>query len=63
MSRSVSNLGSSLGTAMAGSILVSQLVEDNAHFALALGTLAVISLIGLAAALMLPKDAAPSTSQ
>src|SRR5205807_87078 len=34
VSRSASNLGSSLGTALAGSILVSTLVEDNKHFAL-----------------------------
>ncbi len=47
LSRSVSNLGSSLGTAIAGSVLVSTLVENNEHFALALGTLVVISLIGL----------------
>jgi MFS family permease len=63
VSRSVSNLGSSLGTALAGSILVSTLVEDNAHFALALGTMAVIAVVGLTAALMLPKVATPSNQQ
>jgi predicted MFS family arabinose efflux permease len=61
LSRSVSNLGSSLGTAIAGSVLVSTLVEDNKHFALALGTLLAVSLIGLAAAVALPREPAPSS--
>lgn len=61
LSRSVSNLGSSLGTALAGSVLVSSLVEGNKHFALALGVMLVFSLIGLAAALMLPRRARVST--
>src|SRR4051794_9700436 len=56
LSRSVSNLGSSLGVAIAGSVLVSSLVEGNKHFALALGTLAGIAGIGLIAALLLPRD-------
>jgi MFS family permease len=57
LSRSVSNLGSSLGTAIAGSVLVSTLVVGNKHFALAIATLVAISLIGLIAALLLPKQA------
>jgi predicted MFS family arabinose efflux permease len=57
LSRSVSNLGSSFGTAIAGSVLVSSLVEANEHFALALGTLAAITVVGLVAALLLPRDA------
>jgi MFS family permease len=61
LSRSASNLGSSLGTAIAGSVLVSTLVEDNEHFALALGTLAAIGVIGLVAALLLPRHTAEST--
>jgi MFS family permease len=62
LSRSVSNLGSSLGTAIVGSVLVSSLVEGNSHYALALATMAVISLIGLGAALLLPADPAAATA-
>jgi MFS family permease len=62
LSRSVSNLGSSLGTAIVGSVLVSSLVAGNSHYALALLTMAVIGLIGLGAALLLPSDPARSTS-
>ncbi len=62
LSRSVSNLGSSLGTAIAGSVLVSTLVVGNKHFALALAILVVISLIGLVAALLLPKQRTGATA-
>lgn len=55
LSRCVSNLGSSLGTALAGSVLVSAAVPGRHPFALALVTMTVISLIGLAAALLLPR--------
>jgi MFS family permease len=54
LSRSVSNLGSSLGVALVGSVLVSQRVVGNAHFALALIVMAAIGGIGLIAALLLP---------
>ncbi len=54
LSRSISNLGSSLGTAIAGTILVSDLVSGNRSYALAMAALAVAGLIGLAAALFLP---------
>ena len=59
LSRSVSNLGSSLGVALVGSVLVSQHVVGNAHYALALIVMAVIGGIGLIAALFLsaPKPA------
>jgi MFS family permease len=56
LSRSVSNLGSSLGTAIAGSLLVSTLVTGNHQFVLALVTLAVIGGIGLLAAVLLPRE-------
>lgn len=63
MSRSVSNLGSSMGTAIAGSILVSALVEGNKNFALAIATLTVIAGLGLAAAFGLPRASrSPSSS-
>jgi MFS family permease len=52
LSRSVSNLGSSLGTAIAGTILVSGLTDRS--YGLAMVSLAVIGLIGLGAAMLLP---------
>jgi MFS family permease len=57
LSRSVSNLGSSLGTAIAGTILVSDLASGNHSYVLAMTTLAAIALIGLVAALLLPTGA------
>jgi MFS family permease len=54
LSRSVSNLGSSFGTAIAGTILVSDLASGNTSYVLAMVALAVLALIGLAAALRLP---------
>ncbi|MFL5904107.1 MAG: MFS transporter [Solirubrobacteraceae bacterium] len=54
LSRSVSNLGSSFGTAIAGTLLVSDLASGNRAYALAMAVLAVLALIGLAAALLLP---------
>jgi MFS family permease len=50
LSRSVSNLGSSLGTAVAGTILVSGLVDPTKSYALAMIVLAACGVIGLAAA-------------
>lgn len=57
LSRSVSNLGSSLGTAVAGTILVAELTTS--AYAAAMITLAVLGLVGLAAAVFLPR--APAT--
>jgi MFS family permease len=57
LSRSVSNLGSSLGTAIAGTILVAGL--STGAYATALIVLAAIGLIGLGAATLLPRTAAP----
>jgi MFS family permease len=54
LSRSVSNLGSSLGTAIAGTILVSELATGNKSYVLAMVALAVLGLIGLGAAMLLP---------
>jgi MFS family permease len=54
LSRSVSNLGSSFGTAIAGTILVSDLASGNGTYVVAMVVLAVFALIGLAAALRLP---------
>ena len=54
LSRALSNLGSSFGTAIAGTILVSDLASGNRSYSLAMAVLAVIGLVGLAAALFLP---------
>jgi MFS family permease len=59
LSRSVSNLGSSLGTAIAGTILVSDLAAGTRAYGLAMASLAVIGLIGLGAALLLPSNPIP----
>jgi hypothetical protein len=55
LSRSVSNLGSSFGTAIAGTILVSDLASGNGYVA-AMIVLAGLGLIGLAAAALLPRN-------
>jgi MFS family permease len=52
LSRSVSNLGSSLGTAVAGTILVAGIVDWS--YALAVIALGVMGVIGLVAAWLLP---------
>ncbi|MFJ8622692.1 MFS transporter [Kitasatospora sp. NPDC093550] len=54
LSRSVSNLGSSIGTAVAGTILVSELTRNG--YAAAMAVLALCGVIGLCAALLLPGD-------
>jgi len=54
LSRSVSNLGSSLGTAVAGTILVAELVDRS--YAAAMVTLAFVGVVGLVCALLLPAD-------
>jgi MFS family permease len=56
LSRSVSNLGSSFGTAIAGTILVSDLASGNTSYVLAMVVLAVLALVGLAAAIRLPAN-------
>ena len=60
LSRSVSNLGSCLGTAIAGTILVAGLT-DHAYVA-AMVTLGCFGLVGLVAAAMLPRRPAPATA-
>jgi Na+/melibiose symporter-like transporter len=52
LSRCISNLGSSLGTAVAGTILVSSLTKGS--YAAAMIVLAVIGIVGLGAAMRLP---------
>jgi MFS family permease len=60
LSRSVSNLGSSLGTAVAGTILVSVIAPGNRAYGIALAALALIALIGLGAAVRLPATPRPA---
>jgi MFS family permease len=69
LSRSISNLGSSFGTAIAGTILVAGLADPKRSYGIAMVVLAFIGLIGLGATMMLPRgelspgtDAASSTA-
>jgi MFS family permease len=57
LSRSVSNLGSTFGTAIAGTILVSGLTTG--AYAAAMLALAVVAVLGLVAALFLPAGPKP----
>ena len=61
LSRSVSNLGSSLGTAIAGTILVAGLT--NRAYGLAMVVLAGFAVVGLVAAAFLPRSAAPENAR
>ena len=54
LSRSVSNLGSSFGTAIAGTILVAGLADANRSYGIAMIVLAFLGLIGLGATVLLP---------
>jgi MFS family permease len=60
LSRSVSNLGSSLGTAIAGTILVAELGNANQAYGIAIGVLAFMGLLGLVAAILLPRAEIPA---
>jgi MFS family permease len=59
LSRSVSNLGSSFGTAIAGSVIVSNVLEGNKDFGLALIVLLGFACVGLLAALFIPRGRRP----
>jgi MFS family permease len=54
LSRSVSNLGSSLGVAIAGSLVVSSAFSGTEGYGYALIVLGAVAVIGLVAALLLP---------
>ena len=59
LSRSISNLGSTLGTAVAGTIMVAGLTADPKQaYALAMIVLAVVGLVGLGATMFLPRQPA-----
>ena len=59
LSRSVSNLGSSFGTAIAGTILVAAASRGNGSYAWAMAAVALAGVIGLVAALLLPARVEP----
>ncbi len=61
LSRSVSNLGSSLGTALVGSVLVAVKLPEGKPFAVALTTMLVIALIGLVLAVLIPRQPTQAT--
>jgi MFS family permease len=59
VSRSASNLGSSLGVAIAGSVLVAAAARGNAPFLTAIVIVGAFAIIGWVAALLLPHEARP----
>ena len=62
LSRSISNLGSSFGTAIAGTILVSDLASGNTTYVIAMVVLGAFALVGLVASLMLPDSTEQGTA-
>jgi MFS family permease len=63
LSRSVSNLGSSLGTALVGSVLVAVARPAGQPFAVALAIMAVLALIGLVIAVLIPRQSTEGAQQ
>jgi hypothetical protein len=61
LSRSVSDLGSSLGTALVGSVLVAVKLPEGRPFAVALTIMLVVALIGLVLAVLIPRQEAEAT--
>jgi MFS family permease len=63
LSRSVSNLGSSMGTAIAGTILVAGITSTpNRSYGLSMVVLALVAVIGLVAAMLLPRTFVATTA-
>ncbi len=61
LSRSVSNLGSSLGTAIAGTVIVAGITATPSRaYGLAMLVLVVVAAAGLSAAILLPRRIAPA---
>jgi MFS family permease len=56
LSRSVSNLGSSFGTAIAGTIIVAAVSRGNGAYAWAMASLILFGLLGLGAAFRIPRQ-------
>jgi MFS family permease len=63
LSRSISNLGSSVGTAIAGTILVAGLADPKRSYAVAMIVLAGMGLIGLGATIFIPSAEAPAGAE
>jgi MFS family permease len=63
LSRAVSNLGSTFGTAIAGTVLVAEIVEGNKSYGLSMIVLGVAGLVGLVAALFLPRQLTVASSE
>src|SRR5438876_10045951 len=63
LSRSVSNLGSSLGTALVGSVLVAVARHAGQPFAVALAMMLVLTLIGLVIAILIPRQSTGAAQQ
>ena len=61
LSRSVSNRGSSFGTALVGSVLVAVALPEGKPFAVALTMMLVIALIGLVLAVLIPRQPIEAT--
>jgi MFS family permease len=59
LSRSVSNLGSSLGTALVGSVLVAVKLPEGKPFGVAIVMMLAITLIGLVLAVLIPRESKP----
>jgi len=55
LSRSISNLGSSLGTAIAGTIVVADLADGKNAYAIAMAVLGLFALLGFVVSLRLPR--------
>ena len=62
LSRSISNLGSSFGTAIAGTILVSNIASGNGTYVAAMIVLAAVALAGLLIAVRLPGNPVSTTA-
>src|SRR6516164_4627812 len=62
LSRSVSNLGSSLGTALVGSVLVAVKLPEGKPFAVGLTMMLVFTLIGLVLGILLPRRPIEATA-
>jgi MFS family permease len=63
LSRSVSNLGSSLGTALVGSVLVAVKLPEGKPFGAALTVMLVFGVIGLVIAVLLPRGRSESPEE
>jgi MFS family permease len=62
LSRSVSNLGSSLGTALVGSVLVAVKLPEGKPFATALIVMLVFAIIGLVLGVLIPRSPADAAT-